>query len=66
MYKKQILYNDWLNLNIHLFWCYDGKTGQNLATSGQERINTKFSNSGAWLVRKGWAKVEHSGQNNMG
>ena len=60
--QKQILYNDWLNLNIHLFWCYDGKTGQNLATSGQERINTKFSNSGAWLVRKGWAKVEHSGQ----
>lgn len=59
---RKMLYNDWLNLNIHLFWCYDGKTGQDTPVTGKSASYTEYSNSGAWLIRKGWVKVEHNGQ----
>jgi len=60
--SQNLLYNDWLNLNLHLFWCYDGKIGQGQATTGTSISHTDYSNSGAWLIRKGWARVEYDNE----
>lgn len=55
-------YRDWLNLNIHLLWCHNLPVAQGRADSGAVLRFTEFTNSGAWLVREGWAQVEHGGQ----
>ena len=59
---RSMLYNDWLNLNLHLFWCYDNKIGQGQAAEGRSIRHTEYSNSGAWFIRKGWARVECNGE----
>ena len=48
-------YHDWLHLSSHLLWCYDRALDWPKANTDQRR------NSGAWLVRNGWAEVEHDG-----
>ncbi len=50
------LYRDWLNLSFHLLWCYEEDLRQHAQDS------SVYRNSGAWLVRKGWAEVEHDEQ----
>ncbi|MFW5893990.1 MAG: hypothetical protein ACOCUY_02535 [Verrucomicrobiota bacterium] len=49
-------YNDWLHLTTHLLWCYD-------AVIQWPQCNSRDrSNSAAWLIREGWAQVEHNGK----
>lgn len=54
--KYKPLYRDWLNLSVHLLWCYEEELAQHAQDS------SIYKNSGAWLVRKGWVEVEHDGQ----
>lgn len=55
-------YRDWLNLNIHLLWCHNLPVARGREDAGAVLRSTEFTNSGAWLVREGWAQVEHGGQ----
>lgn len=55
-------YRDWLNLNIHLLWCHNLPVARGREDAGEVLRSTEFTNSGAWLVREGWAQVEHGGQ----
>jgi AraC-like DNA-binding protein len=57
-----MLYRDWLNLNIHLLWCHDRCVAEGQPVSGSALRFTEFTNSAAWLVCEGWARVEHDGQ----
>lgn len=52
-------YRDWLNLNIHLLWCHNLPVARGREDAGAVLRSTEYTNSGAWLVRKGWAQVEH-------
>lgn len=54
--KYTPLYRDWLNLSFHLLWCYEEPLARHA------RDVSIYKNNGAWLVRKGWAEVEHDGQ----
>jgi len=55
-------YRDWLNLNIHLLWCHNLPVARGREVKGEVLRFTEYTNSGAWLVREGWAQVEHDGQ----
>ena len=55
-------YRDWLNLNIHLLWCHNQPVARGQVVTGPKLSFTEFTNSGAWLVREGWAQVEHGDQ----
>ncbi len=55
-------YRDWLNLNLHLLWCHNLPVARGLEPTGPIIVSTEYTNSGAWLVREGWAQVEHDGQ----
>ena len=56
-------YRDWLNLNLHLLWCHNLPVARGREDAGQKTLrSTEYTNSGAWLVREGWAEVEHDGQ----
>jgi AraC-like DNA-binding protein len=52
-------YRDWLNLNIHLLWCHNLPVARGREDTGAVLRSTEYTNSGAWLVRKGWAQVKH-------
>jgi AraC-like DNA-binding protein len=52
-------YRDWLNLNIHLLWCHNLPVARGREDAGAILRSTEYTNSGAWLVRRGWAQVEH-------
>jgi AraC-like DNA-binding protein len=54
--KYKPLYRDWLNLSFHLLWCYE----QPMAP--HPRDVSVYKNNAAWLIRRGWAEVEHNGQ----
>lgn len=54
-------YRDWLNLNIHLLWCHNLPVAEGREDKGPVLRSTNYTNSGAWLVREGWAEVEHDG-----
>jgi AraC-like DNA-binding protein len=52
-----MLYRDWLNLKTHLLWCYDHVV---YTAVRERRYRSSFEvNSGAWLVRSGWAEVQY-------
>jgi len=53
-----MLHWDWLNLSTHLLWCYDDR----LLDRTHSETTEACSNSGAWLVCRGHATVEHDGQ----
>jgi len=55
-------YRDWLNLNIHLLWCHNLPVARGRKDAGGIMRSTEYTNSGAWLVREGWAQVEQAGQ----
>jgi len=56
-------YRDWLNLNLHLLWCHNLPVARGRVDAGQPVMrSTEYTNGGAWLVREGWAEVEHDGQ----
>lgn len=55
-------YRDWSNLNIHLLWCYDRPYLPEPDGDLVVRRSDEFTNSGAWLVREGWAEVEQDGR----
>ncbi|MEX1049631.1 MAG: AraC family transcriptional regulator [Akkermansiaceae bacterium] len=55
-------YRDWLNLNLHLLWCHNLPVARGREVSGPTLRFTEYTNSGAWMVREGWAEVEHNGQ----
>jgi AraC-like DNA-binding protein len=55
-------YRDWLNLNIHLLWCHNLPVARGREETGDVLRSTEYTNSGAWLVREGWAQVEHGDQ----
>jgi AraC-like DNA-binding protein len=62
MNATELLYRDWLNLDTHLLWCYDEPIDRGRKPQRQFRRDASHVNRGAWLVREGWAKVEHDGQ----
>jgi AraC-like DNA-binding protein len=55
----QMRYRDWANLNISLLWCYDRTFLPAGTPAGASLGSAEFKNSGAWLVREGWAQVCH-------
>ena len=57
-----MLYRNWLNLKIHLLWCHNRHVAKGTQITGPTLRFTEFTNSAAWLVREGWAQVEHDGQ----
>lgn len=57
-----MLYRHWLNLNLHLLWCHNRYVAEGTRVTGPVLRSTEFTNSAAWLVREGWACVEHDGQ----
>ncbi len=57
-----MLYRNWLNLNLHLLWCHNRHVAEGTKKTGPTLEFTEFTNSAAWLVREGWARVEHDGQ----
>lgn len=57
---RKPLYRDWLGLSFRLLWCYDQATYPQDVRKTLE--NSHFRNSGAWLVRSGWAEVVHDGK----
>lgn len=56
-----MLYRNWLNLNLHLLWCHNRSVAEGTRMTGDTLRFTEFTNSAAWLVREGWARVEHDG-----
>lgn len=57
-----MLYRNWLNLKLHLLWCHNRHVAKGTQITGPTLRFTEFTNSAAWLVREGWARVEHDGQ----
>lgn len=57
-----MLYRNWLNLKLHLLWCHNRRVAEGTKATGPTLQFTEFTNSAAWLVREGWAQVEHDGQ----
>jgi len=57
-----MLYRNWLNLKLHLLWCHNRHVAEGTKATGTTLQFTEFTNSAAWLVREGWAQVEHDGQ----
>jgi AraC-like DNA-binding protein len=57
-----MLYRNWLNLKVHLLWCHNRHVAEGTRATGPTLRFTEFTNSAAWLVREGWARVEHDGQ----
>lgn len=57
-----MLYRNWLNLNLHLLWCHNRRVAEGRIVTGPTLQSTEFTNSAAWLVREGWARVEQAGQ----
>jgi len=56
-------YRDWLNLNLHLLWCHNLPVARGWVEGNQSVMRSeKHTDSSAWLVREGWAEVEHDGQ----
>lgn len=56
-----MLYRNWLNLKIHLLWCHNRLVAAGTKKTGPTLQFTEFTNSAAWLVREGWARVEQDG-----
>lgn len=56
-----MIYRHWLNLNLHLLWCHNRRVADGRQVTGSTLRSTEFANSAAWLVREGWARVEHDG-----
>jgi len=57
-----MIYRNWLNLKLHLLWCHNRHVAEGRRVIGPTLQSTEFTNSAAWLVREGWARVEHDGQ----
>ncbi len=57
-----MLYRHWLSLNVHLLWCHNQPVAKGQIVTGPTLRFTEHTNSCAWLVREGWARVEHDGQ----
>lgn len=57
-----MIYRNWLNLNLHLLWCYHRRVAEGRVVTGPTLVSTEFTNSAAWLVLEGWAQVEQDGQ----
>jgi len=57
-----MLYRHWLNLNVHLLWCHNQPVAKGQVVNRSTLRFTQYTNSGAWLVREGWARVEHDNQ----
>jgi AraC-like DNA-binding protein len=57
-----MIYRNWLNLKLHLLWCHNRHVAKGTQITGPTLRFTQFTNSAAWLVREGWAQVEHDGQ----
>ncbi|UDQ97140.1 helix-turn-helix domain-containing protein [Lentisphaerota bacterium WC36G] len=58
-YQETMLYRNWLNLSTHLLWCYDHKVHID-SIDALKKSYSEFNNNAAWLVRSGWARVEHN------
>lgn len=57
-----MLYRDWLTLSLNILWCHNRHVAEGRDDSGLVFKSSEYTNSGAWLVREGWAKVEHDGK----
>ena len=57
-----MLYRNWMNLNLHLLWCHNRRVAEGRRVTGPTLRSTGYTNSAAWLVREGWARVEHDDQ----
>lgn len=57
-----MFYRNWLNLKLHLLWCHNRHVAEGRQVTGPTLRSVDFVNSAAWLVREGWAQVEHDGQ----
>jgi AraC-like DNA-binding protein len=60
-----MVYRNWLNLNLHLLWCHNRYVAEGSRSTGPTLQASNFTNSAAWLVREGWAQVEHEGRTVM-
>ncbi|MFK7910038.1 MAG: helix-turn-helix domain-containing protein [Akkermansiaceae bacterium] len=49
-------------MNIHLLWCHNKPVAAGHPDAGGVLRSENYTNSGAWLVREGWAQVEHDGE----
>lgn len=58
----KLAYRNWLNLSLHLLWCHNRRVVDGTIQMGETLRFTEFTNSAAWLVREGWARVEQDGQ----
>lgn len=56
--NKRMLYRDWLNLRLHLLWCYDHAVLHNREHREVHREHD-YVNNGVWLVRSGWAEIKY-------
>lgn len=54
-----------MNLNLHLLWCHNRYVAEGSRSTGPTIQASNFTNSAAWLVREGWAQVEHEGKTVM-
>lgn len=60
--NRLMIYRNWLNLNLHLLWCHNRRVAEGREIAGDTIVSTEFTNSAAWLVREGWAQVNHDGR----
>ncbi len=58
---SRVFYRNWLNLQVHLLWCHNRRVAEGVSSEDEILRFTEFTNSAAWLVREGWAEVEHDG-----
>ncbi|MDT8390936.1 MAG: AraC family transcriptional regulator [Lentisphaeria bacterium] len=56
--SNRMLYRDWLALRTHLLWCYDHDVDLPPEVSDVYHSDWE-TNSGAWLVRSGWAEARY-------
>lgn len=60
---RLMVYRNWLNLKVHLLWCHNRHVADGTRPTSAPTLRfTDFTNSAAWLVREGWAQVEHDGK----
>lgn len=60
--SQSMIYRNWLNLSLHLLWCHNRRVAEGAGSAGPVLRSTEFTNSAAWLVREGWARVEQDGR----
>lgn len=56
---RKLMHSDWQKLNAKLLWCYEDYVNQGEEVTAQILKFREHRNNGAWLIRSGWARVQH-------